>query len=376
MVYHPITVTELNAYVKERFEEDEYLNNVLVKGEISNFKHHYTGHMYFTLKDENSLIKCVMFKTYTSHLDFVPKDGMKVMVLGTVSVFERDGVYQIYAKALKQEGLFNKEHKKAIPVMPKCIGVLTSNTGAVIRDIINVSTRRNPNVYIKLLPVPVQGQGAAEKIAEAIQIMNKEKLADVLIVARGGGSLEDLWPFNEEIVARAIYNSEIPVISAVGHETDFTIADFVSDLRAPTPSAAAELAVPNCSEIQLKLKTYENRLKNSLYKKVEVMKLRYEKCMKSKAYTSPLQKINEYYMLIDKNEKALENKIQVILKEKKAYMIEWISKLDALSPLKTLSRGYSIVQKDNKIVKTVKELKQGDNIKLRLTDGEKEAKIL
>lgn len=395
MVYHPITVTELNAYVKERFEEDEYLNNVLVKGEISNFKHHYTGHMYFTLKDENSLIKCVMFKTYTSHLDFVPKDGMKVMVLGTVSVFERDGVYQIYAKALKQEGigdlhaeyeklkakleqegLFNKEHKKAIPVMPKCIGVLTSNTGAVIRDIINVSTRRNSNVYIKLLPVPVQGQGAAEKIAEAIQIMNKEKLADVLIVARGGGSLEDLWPFNEEIVARAIYNSEIPVISAVGHETDFTIADFVSDLRAPTPSAAAELAVPNCSEIQLKLKTYENRLKNALYKKVEVMKLRYEKCMKSKAYTSPLQKINEYYMLIDKNEKALENKIQVILKEKKAYMIEWISKLDALSPLKTLSRGYSIVQKDNKIVKTVKELKHGDSIKIRLTDGEKEAKIL
>ena len=395
MQYHPITVTELNTYVKEKFQEDEFLNNVLVKGEISNFKHHYTGHMYFTLKDENSLIKCVMFKTYTSHLDFVPKDGMKVMVLGTVSVFERDGVYQIYAKALKQEGigdlhaeyeklkakleqegLFNKEHKKAIPVMPKCIGVLTSNTGAVIRDIINVSTRRNPNVYIKLLPVPVQGQGAAEKIAEAIQIMNKEKLADVLIVARGGGSLEDLWPFNEEIVARAIYNSEIPVISAVGHETDFTIADFVSDLRAPTPSAAAELAVPNCSEIQLKLKTYENRLKNALYKKVEVMKLRYEKCMKSKAYTSPLQKINEYYMLIDKNEKALENKIQVILKEKKAYMIEWISKLDALSPLKTLSRGYSIVQKDNKIVKTVKELKQGDNIKLRLTDGEKEAKIL
>ena len=177
-------------------------------------------------------------------------------------------------------------------------------------------------------------------------------------------------------MARAIYNSEIPVISAVGHETDFTIADFVSDLRAPTPSAAAELAVPNCSEIQLKLKTYENRLKNALYKKVEVMKLRYEKCMKSKAYTSPLQKINEYYMLIDKNEKALENKIQVILKEKKAYMIEWISKLDALSPLKTLSRGYSIVQKDNKMVKTVKELKQGDNIKLRLTDGEKEAKIL
>ena len=272
MTYHPISVTELNMYIKGKFQEDEYLNNVLVKGEISNFKHHYTGHMYFTLKDENSLIKCIMFKTATIHLDFVPKDGMKVMVLGTVSVFERDGVYQIYAKAMKQEGvgdlhaeyerlkqkleqegLFDKNHKQKIPFMPKIIGVLTSNTGSVIRDIINVSTRRNPNVYIRLFPVPVQGQGAAEKIVKAIEIMNEQNLADVLILARGGGSLEDLWPFNEEIVARAIYNSKLPIISAVGHETDFTIADFVSDLRAPTPSAAAELAVPNIEEIKIKL---------------------------------------------------------------------------------------------------------------------------
>ena len=233
---------------------------MLVKGEISNFKHHYTGHMYFTLKDENSLIKCVMFKGYTDKLAFIPKDGMKVVILGTVSVFERDGVYQIYAKAMKEdgigdlhtkyeelkaklekEGLFSVEHKKKIPFMPKCVGVLTSNTGAVIRDIINVSTRRNPNVYIKLLPVPVQGPGAAEKIAKAIELMNEKKLADVIIVARGGGSLEDLWTFNEEIVARAIYESKLPIISAVGHETDFTIADFTADLRAPTPSAAAEL---------------------------------------------------------------------------------------------------------------------------------------
>ena len=248
MEYQAITVTDLNKYIKEKIAGDENLANVLVKGEISNFKLHYTGHMYFTLKDENSLIKCIMFKTYTPHLKFTPKDGMKVMAFGTVSVFERDGVYQLYCKAmqedgmgslytayeelkakLEKEGYFDSSHKKKMPFMPKSIGVLTSNTGAVIRDIINVSTRRNPNVYLKLLPVPVQGEGAAEKIAAGIEFMNEKKLADVIILARGGGSLEDLWPFNEEIVAKAIYNSKLPIISAVGHETDFTIADFVAD---------------------------------------------------------------------------------------------------------------------------------------------------
>lgn len=262
MEYKAISVTELNSYIKNKIADDEYLNNILIKGEISNFKHHYTGHMYFTLKDDNALIKCIMFKSYTANLKFVPKDGMSVLAFGTVSVFERDGVYQLYCKAmqedgmgslyaayeelkakLEKEGLFRQEHKKQLPVMPKVIGVLTSNTGSVIKDIINVSTRRNPNVYLKLLPVPVQGKGAAEKIVKGIELINEKKLADVIILARGGGSLEDLWPFNEEIVARAIYNSEIPVISGVGHETDFTIADFVADLRAPTPSAAAELSV-------------------------------------------------------------------------------------------------------------------------------------
>ena len=396
MTYHPISVTQLNLYVKEKFQEDEFLANVLVKGEISNFKHHYTGHMYFTLKDENSLIKCVMFKTYTSNLDFVPKDGMKVMVLGTVSVFERDGVYQIYAKAmqqegvgdlhakyeklkakLEQEGLFDASHKKPIPFMPKVIGVLTSNTGAVIRDIINVSTRRNPNVYIRLYPVPVQGQGAAEKIAKAIEVMNKNKLADVLIIARGGGSLEDLWPFNEEIVARAIYNSELPVISAVGHETDFTIADFASDLRAPTPSAAAELAVPSIEDIKKKIETNKNRLQNGLKRKMEFAKLRFEKCMKSSVYTNPLQKINENYMLIDKYTKLLENSMNLKIKEKKTYMVEWISRLDALSPLKTLTRGYVMATNEQgKIIKSVKEVNSEDKVSLRFTDGEKKAQIL
>lgn len=289
MKINPISVTELNKYVKEKVAEDEYLNSVLVKGEISNFKHHYTGHMYFTLKDENSLIKCVMFKSSTSYLNFTPKDGMKVIVLGSVQVFERDGVYQIYAKAMQEdglgslftayeelkeklskEGLFDESHKKKIPFMPKIIGVLTSNTGAVIRDIINVSTRRNPNVYIRLLPVPVQGVGAGEKIAKAIKVMNDKKLADVIIVARGGGSLEDLWPFNEEIVARAIYESELPVISAVGHETDFTISDFVADLRAPTPSAAAELVVKDVAELENSINLYQRRLKMSLKRKLKL----------------------------------------------------------------------------------------------------------
>ena len=392
---NPISVTDLNKYIKDKIDKDEVLNNVLVKGEISNYKHHYTGHLYFTLKDENSLIKCIMFKGYAANLKFEPKDGMKVTILGSVSVFERDGVYQIYVKAmqedgigslykayeemkakLEKEGLFDQSHKKKIPLMPKCIGVLTSNTGAVIRDIINVSTRRNPNVYIKLLPVPVQGEGAAEKIVDAINLMNEKKLADVIIVARGGGSLEDLWPFNEEIVARAIYNSDLPVISAVGHETDFTIADFVADLRAPTPSAAAELAVPNILDLKIKLEGYNNRYKLALKKKVEFMKLRYEKCMNSRVFKEPLQKINEKYILLDMKVKSIQNSISNIYNSKKTNMIKHIAKLDALSPLKTLTRGYSIVQTNGKIVKSINQIKKDDEIDIKLIDGNAKAKVM
>lgn len=395
MEYNPITVTDLNKYIKNKIDGDEMLNNVLVKGEISNFKNHYTGHMYFTLKDESSLIKCVMFKSYTTHLSFMPKDGMKVMVLGSVAVFERDGVYQIYAKAMKedglgslytayeelkkkleQEGLFEEAHKKKIPFMPKTIGVLTSNTGAVIRDIINVSTRRNPGVHIRLYPVPVQGPGAAEKIAEGIKFMNENKLADVLIIGRGGGSLEDLWPFNEEIVARAIYDSELPIISAVGHETDFTIADFVADLRAPTPSAAAELAVANIDDVRETLKLYNNRYKVALKKKIELMRLSYEKCMARPAYKNPTQKINEQYMVIDMNVKALQNSMMLKLKEAKTSFVKETAKLDSLSPLKTLTRGYSIVtEQDGNIIKSVNDLNSGEKVKLRLSDGQKTATI-
>ena len=395
MEIKPITVQELNKYIKNKIDNDEYLNNVYVKGEISNFKLHYSGHMYFTLKDESSLIKCVMFKSYTPHLQFMPKDGMKVVILGTVSVFERDGQYQVYCKAMKQEGigdlyeeyqklkaklekegLFDDSHKKKIPMFPKTIGVLTSSTGAVIRDIINVSTRRNPNVHIRLLPVPVQGQGAAEKIAEGIRKMNEEKLADVLIIGRGGGSLEDLWPFNEEVVARAIYDSDLPIISAVGHETDFTIADFVSDLRAPTPSAAAELAVPNIEDVEYTIKTYQNRYRVALKRRVELMKLRYEKCMTRRVFKEPLQKINERAITLDILVKSIQNSIQNKLHKSKTSAVEIITKLDALSPLKTLARGFNIAEKNGKIITKKQDVNLEDEITLRFIDGNVVTKVI
>lgn len=391
----PITVQELNRYIKEKVDGDEFLNNVYVKGEISNFKLHYTGHMYFTLKDENSLIKCIMFKSYTPHLQFMPKDGMKVLVLGSVSVFERDGVYQIYCKAMKQEGmgtlyeeyqklkaklekegLFDTSHKRKIPMFPKTIGVLTSSTGAVIRDIINVSTRRNPNVHIRLLPVPVQGPGAAKEIAEGIKKMNDEKLADVLIIGRGGGSLEDLWTFNEEIVARAIYDSKLPIISAVGHETDFTIADFVADLRAPTPSAAAELAVPNISDVLYTISTYQNRYRVALKRRLELMKMRFEKCMTRRVFKEPLQKINEKSISLDMLVKSIGNSINQKVSKARADSIKLIAKLDALSPLKTLSRGYSIAEKDGKIISNIDDANVDDILELRMKNGKLKTKVV
>ena len=395
MKIKPISVTELNKYVKDKISDDEFLNSVYVMGEISNFKHHYTGHMYFTLKDENSLIKCVMFKTATTNLNFVPKDGMKVNVLGSVGVYERDGVYQIYVQAMQEdgignlytkyeqlkerlssEGLFDEAHKKKIPLMPKVIGVLTSNTGAVIRDIINVSTRRNPNIYIRLLPIPVQGEGAGVKIADAIQLMNERKLADVIILGRGGGSIEDLWPFNEEIVARAIYDSEIPIVSAVGHETDFTIADFVADLRAPTPSAAAELVVSDIDDLKNSIGLYQKRLKNSLKRKTELMRLKLDKYMNSSVYRNPYQKTNNYYLEIDRITRKMENIVNKKIKDLKMNFSNKVAKLEVLSPLKTLSRGYCIAERENMIISNVKKLRENMEIDLRFHDGIAKSKII
>lgn len=252
---------------------------------------------------------------------------------------------------------------------------LHHGTGAVIRDIINVSTRRNPNVNIKLYPIPVQGKGAETKIVQAIKFMDENKIADVLILARGGGSIEDLWPFNEEIVARAIYESELPVISAVGHETDFTIADFVADLRAPTPSAAAELAVPDVYELKQKINNYQNRCRISLKKQVELMRLRYEKCMKSRVFTDPLRKQRDLNVLLDSYVQRLETKIKNIQKNNYTSYIELVTKLDTLSPLKTLTRGYSLTEKDGKIIKNATELKSKDKVRLVFFNGEKNAEI-
>ena len=390
-----ISVSQLNSYIKEKIDGDEALNTVIVKGEISNFKNHYTGHLYFTLKDEKYLIKCIMFKTYAEKLGFIPKDGMKVMVFGSVSVFERDGVYQIYVKAIKQDGigtlyekyeklkadlekqgLFDKLHKKKIPLKPNIIGVLTSQTGSVIRDIINVSTRRNPGTYIRLYPVPVQGTGAAKEIARGIEFMNENNLADVIILARGGGSLEDLWPFNEEIVAKAIYNSGIPIISAIGHETDFTISDFVADLRAPTPSAAAELANPDIYEIKEKINTYNSRMRLSLKKKLDFMKLKYEKIMSSNIFKEPYKKINDNRMEIDRCVRIIGNCIKSKYKETRLMFNEKVSRLDNISPLKTLTRGYCLTEKNGEIIKSKNELKKDDEIEITFFDGIKNAKVM
>lgn len=389
----PITVSALNKYIKNIVDNDEYLGMVYIRGEISNFKNHYTGHLYFTLKDETSLIKCVMFKTYTSNLNFVPKDGMSVVILGTVSVFERDGIYQIYVKGmeidgigalyaeyeklkcrLSEEGLFDESHKRKIPLLPKSIGVVTSKTGAVIRDIINVTTRRLPNVNIKLYPASVQGKGAAETIVKAINYFNNSQNVDVIIVARGGGSLEDLWPFNEEITARAIYDSKIPVISAVGHETDFTIADFVADLRAPTPSAAGELAVPEMSELKWKISDTRKKLCLLLKQKVELMKNRYIALSNSKSLKNPYDFLRQKTLIVEKYENEIRSKTNLKIKDSKIKLVAIISKLDALSPLKTLTRGYSIIEKeDGKVISSIENLNSGDNVKMIMADGTKEA---
>ncbi len=392
----PLKVSELNGYIKNIIDGDEMLANVYIKGEISNFKRHYSGHLYFTLKDETSLIKCVMFKSYTNYLNFEPKDGMSVVILGSVSVFERDGVYQVYAKGmepegvgalykayeklkakLSEEGLFDEAHKKPIPILPRAIGVVTSKTGAVIRDIINVTTRRLPNVNIILYPAAVQGEGAAQTIVNGIKYFNKAKNVDTIIIGRGGGSLEDLWPFNEEITARAIYESEIPIISAVGHETDFTIADFVADLRAPTPSAAGELAVPDIVEVRWKLENINKRLANSLRKKVENMRIKYDNLKNSRALKNPYDALRQKMIVCDNLYKNIENNFSLKVKDRHIKLVGLIGRLENLSPLKTMLRGYSIVENlDGKVIKSVNDLNKDDEVSIRLNDGKRKAKIL
>ena len=384
-----LSVTDINKYVKALFENDPLLPEVSVRGEITNFKAHYTGHLYFTLKDEYSTIKCVMFKGYAQFLKFKPSDGMKVVIKGQVSCYERDGVYQIYCKSmspeglgdlylayeqlkekLNKEGLFDDIHKKPIPFLPKRVGVITSRTGAVIRDIINVSTRRYPNVDLLVYPAAVQGVNVASTVIEGLKTFNKLNNVDVIIIARGGGSFEDLFGFNDEALAREVFASQIPVVSAVGHETDFTICDFVSDLRAPTPSAAAELVYPEYSEIISRIDKDKNRTIIAIKNYIERKRQYVERLKAAKLEKVPLDKINRYRLTIDnlmiKSEKDLRNKLNGY----KTRCVESITKIDTLSPLKTLTRGYSVVEnKDGKLIKTTKDVKPEDIINITVTDG-------
>ena len=391
-----LSVTQLNTYIKSIIDGDSLLRSLYVVGEISNFTNHYrTGHFYLTLKDENCAVKAVMFASANRRLKFMPENGMKVIVRGRVSVLERDGQYQLYIddmqpdglgalnlafeqlkNRLAQEGLFDERFKKPIPYRCMRIGVVTSATGAVIQDIRNVISRRYPLAEIILAPVQVQGASAAPQIADAIERFNSGDYADVLIVGRGGGSLEDLWAFNEEIVARAVFKSRIPIISAVGHETDFTICDFVADLRAPTPSAAAELAVPDIREDIAFVQTVVYECEATLLQRVNDEKERLEMIKERLRYRSPSMLIDQKIQTVDTLMTSALLSVQRKLDSETARLSSTAARLDALSPLKVMARGYSIVTKDEKVVASSKALKKGDRITVGFSDGERKCEVL
>ena len=391
-----LSVTQLNTYIKSIIDGDSLLRSLYVVGEISNFTNHYrTGHFYLTLKDENCAVKAVMFASANRRLKFMPENGMKVIVRGRVSVFERDGQYQLYIddmqpdglgalnlafeqlkNRLAQEGLFDERFKKPIPYRCMRIGVVTSATGAVIQDIRNVISRRYPLAEIILAPVQVQGASAAPQIADAIERFNSGDYADVLIVGRGGGSLEDLWAFNEEIVVRAVFKSRIPIISAVGHETDFTICDFVADLRAPTPSAAAELAVPDIREDIAFVQTVVYECEATLLQRVNDEKERLEMIKERLRYRSPSMLIDQKIQTVDTLMTSALLSVQRKLDSETARLSSTAVRLDALSPLKVMARGYSIVTKDEKVVASSKALKKGDRITVGFSDGERKCEVL
>ncbi|MFC4777469.1 exodeoxyribonuclease VII large subunit [Paenibacillus sp. GCM10023252] len=430
------SIKELNRYIRMKLESDSVVSDVWLRGEISNFTHHSSGHMYFTLKDSDSRLKCIMFATHNQRLPFIPREGTKVLARGNISVYERDGNYQFYVNTmqpdgigslylayeqlkakLEAEGLFSEARKRVIPKFPKAVGVITSPTGAAVRDIIITLERRYPSIPIYIFPVLVQGKQAAPSIVKAIQAMNRFGEADVLIVGRGGGSLEELWAFNEESVARAIASSSIPVISAVGHETDFTIADFVSDLRAPTPTAAAELAVPHIADLLLHVERQRKRLDQSLQLLIKERRERLLRARRSPFFLQPRRYLLEQAQRLDllkerlqertlrnaerrilrlkrmhssliahhpgeqaayaskrlsSAAKSLEQAMQKAVKERRLQLVGTIRSLDALSPLKVMSRGYSLVydEHEKRLLKSVAEVQPGDLIKVKLADGQ------
>ncbi len=389
MAQQVLSITQINEYIKSMMDGDGLLNAVAVKGEISNYKVYPSGHHYFTLKDEGGALKCVMFKGNAFRLRFRPENGMKVIAMGKISVFPRDGAYQLYCtamamdgigdlyaafeqlkKKLAAQGLFDPAHKKPLPKYPGTIGIVTSSAGAAVHDMLRILRKRYPLSKVLLLPVRVQGVEAPGEIAAAIGYANYHRLADLLIVGRGGGSIEDLWAFNDERVAHAIYNSQIPVISAVGHEPDVTISDFVADLRAATPSNAAELAVPDQDALRQTLDSMSAAMATALNRQIKAARKHYEVLSASPALRSP-------YGYLEQRRKALEMvknrmisaQIQGINQKKQRY-IACVSKLDAMSPLKVLTRGYAMAQAENgAVIKTVKQVKPGDSIHVAISDG-------
>lgn len=384
-----LTVSQLNLYVKSLFEGDFRLREVYIRGEISNYSAHYrSGHAYFTLKDENAAVKAVLFRRYREQLPFEPQDGMRVIVRGQVSVYEKGGVYQLYAwelqpdgigalhlafeqlKArLSAEGLFDPQRKKPLPRYPETIGVITSPTGAVIQDICNVISRRYPCVRIRLYPVSVQGAESAGQIRRALEQANVDGKCDLLILARGGGSLEDLWPFNDEKLARAIAASRLPVVSAVGHETDYTISDFVSDLRAPTPSAAAELVTPQAAQLALQLKISREALNEMLRKRLSSERERLAQ-LQSGVHAAAAQKLLNSRERLESDRKALLASGGRLLESKRRRLELAAAKLSAIDPMKVLARGYTITMSGNEIRTSAAALREGEHISTRFHDGE------
>ena len=383
-----MTVSELNTFIKSMFDSNRLLASVYVRGEISNFTNHRSGHLYFSLKDADGQIRAVMFRSSAMKLKFLPENGMKVTVHGSITVFPRDGSYQIYVTSiqpdgvgalylayeqmkgrLEAEGLFDEAHKKDIPEFPAKIGVITSPTGAAVRDIINVIGRRYPLADIYLYPALVQGDGAEESLIAGIDYFDKSKLVDTVIIGRGGGSIEDLWAFNSEALARRIFECRVPVISAVGHETDFTICDFVSDLRAPTPSAAAEISVPDIRELMMRIDGYYDRLDRAL----SVMLNKKREKLNLLASSGALRSVSAFMAPLNEKVSALSKNAELafmkLLDAKKHRFAASLGKLEALNPISVLARGYTITENSGEIVKSALALKEGDELSIRFSDG-------
>ena len=385
-----LSVSQLNRYIKMNFDADENLANIFISGEISNFTNHYrTGHLYFTLKDDSSAVRAVMFNSSAKRLKFMPEDGMKVIARGRVSVYEASGQYQLYVddmqpdgvgalnlayeqlkEKLQKEGLFSELHKKPLPPYPEKVGVITSPTGAAVRDIINVLGRRFPYAEIVFCPVLVQGDGAHLQLTDAVNMFNSERAADVIIIGRGGGSIEDLWEFNDEGLARAVYNSEIPVISAVGHETDFTICDFVADMRAPTPSAAAELAVPDANELQYALSALKNRMFLNVSSGIADRRSRLEYLTSKGVLKSPDEMLSNRSQRLDTAFSKMLSSYENRIGGKKVEFISAATALSKLDPMSVLMRGFAFVSdKNGKNVYSSQALAKGDKINVRFHDG-------